>query len=154
SGISATFNSLAWIASDPAEASALTEKGLAVAREIGDPQAIAHSLYLLGSLARKRGDLAHARAYWDECASQDAAAGVRGGFVLFALGELALEQDDRIAAQGYFAKFVAARQEIQSHSAVASGLLGLSAVAVAMGQSERAARLMGASQALYAASVE
>ena len=51
---------------DDAEAERLVQEGLTFAREIGDQGGISHGLYLLGEIARFRGDTEQASGYYRE----------------------------------------------------------------------------------------
>jgi tetratricopeptide (TPR) repeat protein len=121
-------------------------------REAGDRQGMAHNLFLLGRLARQYGTNAEAHAYWMECQALDEALGVKGGNVLSALGDLAQESGDYAAARRLFERFVTERYEIGDRGSVSWGLRHLGALALAEGQPERAARLFGASLALFESS--
>lgn len=154
-GCAAALNGLAWLMSDsaapehdPAAARSLAGESLAIMRELGDRQGMAHSLYHLGHLARYVGDNAAAGEYWRECRSLDRELGVKGGFVLHALGDLALTNGDLAEAQNCFTAFLLERREIGDPFGVASGMRGLSAVARAASRTEHAARLLGASCAV------
>jgi hypothetical protein len=74
--------------------------------------------------------------------------GVKGGLVLQMLGDLAREGGDDAAARHYYRTFLVERHEIGERWGVIWGLQGLSAVALAQGEAERAARLLGAASAV------
>jgi tetratricopeptide (TPR) repeat protein len=155
--ISGALNGLTWLLSDPSiagaqydpvAARALAQESVAISRELSDRQDMVHSLFQLGSTARRLGDRDEARTYWLECRSLDRELGVKGGHVLRRLGDLALESGDLWAARDYFGTFLSECYEIGERWGVAWGLQGLGAVALARGEPERAARLLGAASAV------
>jgi non-specific serine/threonine protein kinase len=156
-GVSNILNGLAFLLSepglagleyDPAAARAFAAESLAMMREAGDRQGMAHSLFRLGSVARQIGDHDEARACWLECRRLDQELGVKGGLVLLHMGDLALESGDYSAARHYFETFLAERHEIGELLGVVWALRGLCELALAEGEAERAARLLGASLAV------
>jgi tetratricopeptide (TPR) repeat protein len=147
-GVASALTGLVWLEGDPLAARALAEESLSIVRELDDRHGIAQSLYLLGHLAREAGNHEEARAHWRECQSLDEEVGVKGGRVLFALGELALQSGDYAPARRFITRFVAERREIGDRWNVAQGVLHLGALAQSEGEVERAARLIGASFAL------
>src|SRR5262249_9795253 len=69
-GIATSLQGLGTIAQmrgDAVLARSLYEEGLAIRRELGDPQNFALPLISLAALAREQGDYARARAYLTEC---------------------------------------------------------------------------------------
>jgi non-specific serine/threonine protein kinase len=155
--IAGTLNGLAGLTGNPDVAGAhydvvtareLAEEGLAIMRELGDLQGMAHSLYLLGRLARQSGDESEAHARWLECRALDREKGVKGGLVLRDLGELTLQSGDYAAARGYFQTFLSERQEVGERWGVWWSLQGLGKLSLLQGEPERAARLLGASLAV------
>jgi non-specific serine/threonine protein kinase len=156
-GIASDLNGLAWLLSesglaglehDPVAARAFAAESLAMMREADDRQGMAHSLFRLGSVARQIGDHVEARACWLECRELDQELGVKGGLVLRELGELALESGDYSAARRCFETFLSERHEIGERWGVVWALRGLCELALAEGEPERAARLLGASLAV------
>ena len=83
---------------DPASAGQLAGEALALAEDVADPVGVARALDLLGILARRRGDLANARAHLERSlAVVDAAesgagsgTGLDPGVRIAALNSLAL----------------------------------------------------------------
>jgi predicted ATPase/DNA-binding SARP family transcriptional activator len=147
-GIANALNGLAVLESDANEARALAETSVAIMRQLGDRQGLAGSLYYMGRIARQIGDLDLARVCWTEANALDEEMGMRGGLVLWRLGDLAVASGDYTAACRFFARFVTERHEIGDRWSVAWGLRGISALALAEGHLERAARILGASLAL------
>jgi non-specific serine/threonine protein kinase len=139
---------LAGLEYDPVAARAFAAESLAMMREAGDRQGMAHSLFRLGSIARQTGDHDEARAYWTECRRLDQALGVKGGLVLLHMGDLALESGDNSAARRCFETFLSERHEIGELLGVVWALRGLGELALAEGEPERGARLLGASLAV------
>jgi tetratricopeptide (TPR) repeat protein len=128
-------------------ARALHEESLAILRELDNKASMAESLYLLGDLARDRGDLDQARALWEECRAMDQAAGVRGGYVLMALAEMAQERGEYAEAARLLGIRLREIYEIGQVQTVGDLLQQLAGLFLAMNQPERAARLWGASAA-------
>jgi non-specific serine/threonine protein kinase len=142
-GIAIALNGLAGLEADPNAARPLAEESLAIMREAGDQQGMAHNLFLLGRLAHHVGDYAAARACWMECRELDEALGVRGGFVLPALADLAQVSGDYAASHRFYRTFLTERHEIRDHWSVAWGIQQVSMLALAEGRQEQAARLLG-----------
>jgi non-specific serine/threonine protein kinase len=133
---------------DAVAARALAEESLAIARDLGDRQEMAQVLYQLGDLARQSDDRNEARARWMECHALDQELGKKGGYVLWALGDLAWDSSDWSAALGYFGRFMAERYEVGDRWNAAWVLTVFCPAALSQGEAERAARLLGASVAL------
>jgi non-specific serine/threonine protein kinase len=133
---------------DYVTACALAEESLAIAREMGDRQGMAHVLFLLGHLAREIGDKNEARARWLECHALDQERGNKGGYVLRALGDLACDSGDLAAARGFLGRYLTECYEVGDRWNVASVLTVFCSLALAEGEAQRAARLLGASLAL------
>jgi tetratricopeptide (TPR) repeat protein len=114
-------------------------------RALDNKPNIAESLYLLGSLARSRGDLDQASALWEESRAMDQAAGVRAGYVLIALAHLARERGEYGEAARLLGIRLRETHEIGEEIILGDLMRQIAEMALAMGQPERAARLGGAS---------
>jgi tetratricopeptide (TPR) repeat protein len=156
-GISGALNGLAWLTSEPdltglqydlVAAKALAEESLAIMREQGDRDGTAQALFRLGCILRQMEDRDAARTCWLECHELDRELGVIGGLVLQYLGELVLANGDYAEARYYFETFLAERYEIGERWGVVWGLQGLCGLALAEGELERAAQLLGAYPAI------
>jgi tetratricopeptide (TPR) repeat protein len=125
----------------------LFEASLAIKSALGDKQGVVHNLVGLGDLADRRGDLATARAYFEECRFLDRELGVKGGWALWRLGQLAMAAGDAAAAREPWETLLRASIESGHPWDRARGLAGCARVAAA-GEPERAARLWGAAVAV------
>lgn len=152
--IARALNSLAGLISHPRlagpeydsiTARALVEESLAIARELGDQQGTVSVLYMLGHLAQQIGDNREARTRWMECDALDQELGNKGGYVLWVLGELALESGDYAEARRFFGRYMTDHYELGIRWSVAWAFSAFCAVAIAEGEAERAAQLLGAS---------
>ena len=147
-GIADALNGLAVLESDANRSLALAEQSVAIMRELDDRLGLADSLYYMGRIGRQRGDFDLARACWIEVNALNEEMGIQGGLVLWHLGDLALASGDQAAARHFFGRFVTERHAIGDRWALAWGLRGMSALALAEGQPERAAELLRAALAL------
>ncbi|MEU5987654.1 BTAD domain-containing putative transcriptional regulator [Spirillospora sp. NPDC047418] len=137
---------------EPAAARAELERGIELGRRAGAPDKVAAGHYGLGEVARLRGDLAEARRRYEAAltgfASERFIAAATRGSALVGLGWLAVAEGDTARARALFRE---ALDKSLDHpvfvyrTAVATGLAG---AAAADGDGERAARLLGAAEAL------
>jgi predicted ATPase/DNA-binding SARP family transcriptional activator len=136
------------------EAVALLEESTALAREVGDEAVLSFALANLGYAALTAGDLDLAHA-----ASLEAVELERSdppeqrnlssfGAVLGNLGTTALLQGRLDDARAHLAESVAVRREIQDALGLASSFTCLAALAAEEGSLARAARLLGAADAV------
>jgi predicted ATPase len=148
-----TLSVIARLEGDFAAAQALATQALALAREVGEKRAIANSLRSLGTLAQLQGDYQTADQRYQESLAGLREAGLDGvardGLVQ--LGHLALHrgQPDRAAVLLRQALSGGEWTDERPRPAVltAFGLAGIAGV-VAPRQPERAARLLGAAEAV------
>jgi non-specific serine/threonine protein kinase len=146
---------------------ALGEESLALYRQLDDRRGMAGALGQLGHAAWHRQELASARALLAEALAllQELEHGQpgQGGqaswnpflsrtHVLWTLGTVARDQGDYAAARASYAQAMAAAQEQGSAFHVAVLLDSFASLAAAAGQAERAARLLGAAEAVRQAS--
>jgi hypothetical protein len=110
---------------------------------------MATALTNLGEVARWQGDDQQAAIYYNESLSLAQELGHKVGMavVLYNLGYVAQHHDDTVQATARFRAGLALAQELRMKDLIATGLIGLAGV-VAKDQAERAARLLGASEAL------
>jgi DNA-binding CsgD family transcriptional regulator len=129
---------------------ALFEEGLARSRKLGDDWLTAQRLNCLGDLARSQGDDGSATARYEEALTllrrQDLIGTVPS--LLHNLGYLALRRADTRRALRLFRESLALFRDQGDQRGIADCLDGLAGVLGAMKQSERAARLLGAAEAL------
>lgn len=114
---------------------------------------IAASLHNLGRAAQSQGDYATARVLHEESLAIRRELGDKSGiaYALSDLGLVAIEQADYGAAGFLYAQSLAIRQDVGDKWGMAACLTGLAGVAEAREQSEHAARLLGATEALLEA---
>jgi predicted ATPase/DNA-binding SARP family transcriptional activator/DNA-binding CsgD family transcriptional regulator len=149
------FNLLGYLAiveeNDYAQATALLEESLALAREVGDPDRIGMSLANLGHPALLRGDYGRAKALSEEAlefADEVGSASVEFAItarINLGLAALALGEHER--AMGSFEEALVKSQDMGRTPQVIETLEGMASLAGAMGKAARAARLWGAAEA-------
>ncbi len=136
---------------DAARAFDTLTEAVAVARTTNQPALVAQALYWLGSSARRRGDLPAARAAVEEAATLARRPGLEFAFAYCAarLGVLHHLAGDHAAALTWLGQAVAMHRpgiDLDRWEMIPV-LDGVAGVAVARGQAERAARLLGAAEA-------
>jgi predicted ATPase/DNA-binding CsgD family transcriptional regulator len=131
------------------EAEALFAEALALFRAAGDAWAIAHVLTELAVIARRRGDLARARAQVEEGLALHRRFAVPRSIAitLLQLGHIARAQGEHPRARACCREALTIFRDVGDKSGVGSALFGL-AVAAAPHERRRAARLLGAAQRL------
>jgi tetratricopeptide (TPR) repeat protein len=144
----------AWIAGDVALAHQLLEEGLSIARRLGNPWVTAMNVLNAARIAGMSGDSAEARARFEEAAALFGQMRDRN-FYTGSRSDLAhfLRQQGQLgeAAQIY-RETLPAWAQIGNRGAVARELECFGFIAITTGQGERAARLLGAAEALRQAS--
>jgi non-specific serine/threonine protein kinase len=138
---------------DMAGAVQAVEEGVAIAREIGARGLEARFVAALGGISHSGGDVAAARAHYER-ALELTGRHVRNtgnAVVLHALGQMALEEGDYAAAGGFYREMLAIAAELGLPRLTPYALDGIAAVALEAGEREVAARLAGATEALYEA---
>ena len=137
------------------EAAARLDEALAVYREL-EPALVGGSQYVSGTYSRRgqialaAGDLAGAARYLEEAERRQRALGFAWGLsaTLRYLGDLARARGDLDVALARYRESLELAQESGALARVANALDGVAGVAATQGQSERAARLLGAAAAL------
>jgi predicted ATPase len=159
-GVAACLNNLGALAGrqgDIMQAEQFYEQGLAVVRELGDKERIAVMLDNLGAVARDRRDYARARQLYEEGLALFREVNNRWNIptCLNNLAGIALDQDDYARARTLFRESLALLQDLGDKEGIAECLEGLAAVAARLARRpediKRAARLVGAAEALRAA---
>ena len=112
---------------------------------------VANTLAGLGNLYRYLGNFAEAEIFFDKSLPTAYDIGLRNGpsFILYSLGMLALQQKDYSLASKRFKGYFDFGQPSYKNLFHCRFLRGMSAVAGGTNQSERCAKLLGASQALF-----
>jgi predicted ATPase/DNA-binding SARP family transcriptional activator len=138
-----------WLQRDYARASAEAGVALAEFRALGDVEGTAWSLISLGTVARYQGDAERASALLTESLALAEEIGFREGIAWSAeqLGLLAATDGDP-AAIGLLRRSLELHGELRDRWRMASVLEDLAAVALAQDNPHRAARLLGAAEAL------
>ena len=126
------------------------EEGLALLREVDDKAGIAQAFTNLGEQTRLQGDIPRAKEAYEESLSvaREIGDGLRESLVLINLGFIALHEGDAEGAQTMLKESLTLALEIGHTAYTADKYMALAGAAVALGQPERAARLMGAADAL------
>ena len=132
------------------EARSHYEEALAVERELGSKYGIAASLDVLGMAASAEGDYSAARALHEESLAIRRESGEKSGVAhcLAHLGRLASNEGDHSAARALHEEALAIWRELGERRSIAESLEAFAPVFMAEGQSELAARLLGAADAL------
>jgi predicted ATPase/class 3 adenylate cyclase len=138
-------------------AAMLGEEALVLLRECGSTFYVAWALASLGRVAMRREEYERAVALCDESASLFPELRHRGiAYPICTLGKVAYYRGDYDRATALYQESLAMHREVESEGrsiwddkwAMAEELEGLGAIAVARGRPERAARLLGAAEAL------
>jgi predicted ATPase/Tfp pilus assembly protein PilF len=147
------LQSLADILSDLGDYSHAQEialKSQEIARELGDPwlEGLSHALF--GEVARNRGDYREAQAQYAKSLTLARQAGDERNmvFMLHNLGQVAQRQGDYTQAQELHSEALRLQSRVGSSRSVAFGLENLADIARACAKPIKAARLLGAADAL------
>ncbi|HEY7033900.1 MAG TPA: LuxR C-terminal-related transcriptional regulator [Thermomicrobiales bacterium] len=151
--VALSLTGFGWLArrrGDWAAARAYNDDALAVWRETGRDAWIANALLEVAEGASLRGDAAEAEARFEEVRALGRAAGLRYamGMASLGLGRLALMRRDLMRAASLFTEPFALAQELENRMLTGYVVWFWAALADAGGQTERAARLLGASDRL------
>jgi len=141
-----SMGSIAIELGDYADALVYTLEGLELAQSDGDPFRTAHSLNILGDLARCEQSYAEAAVYYERSvailreltAQRDLAANLRN------LGYACLRLDEIERAHALFQESITIQQTLGNVPGVAECLLGFAAVAILRGLPAAGARLLAA----------
>ena len=135
------------------EATAYAEEGLNLLQRVNDQAGIAQTFHILGELARHDGDHARAIEVLEEGLSiaREIGDALREILILDSLTYIAIYDDDvtRAAALGHEAFTRTIEVDHQPH--IPAAIAAAAAVSMAEGDPERAARLLGASHAVFEA---
>jgi tetratricopeptide (TPR) repeat protein len=143
--------SAALLVGDLESARTLQERSLALSQELQDEDGVAWSHETLGTVARLRGELGAAQAHFEESLQIFRWRGDRENVahLLHNLARVLVLRGDEGRARDLCRESLALWREEEHLAGIASGLECLAAVATAQHQAERAARLLGAADALY-----
>jgi non-specific serine/threonine protein kinase len=129
----------------------LIEESLAIARELNDKQHISVRLNTLGEIARTQGDYEAAWKYYEEALNIARQESFRQ-YIAIQAGNLAAalcQLGDYPSALLYNLESLKVSEELGDKRIIGGGLHISGALAVAAGEMEKAARLLGAAQAIY-----
>lgn len=140
----------AYLEGDLERAAELLEQSLRLARELQDKWLTSLVLNILGRTVDRKGDTDRAGVLLDEGLRLTEGVGDRWLTSLLhtSLGVVALHQRDPARAAGHFKESMTLARDLGDQWGVAWNLEGMAAVAVTAGNHERAARLLGAVDAL------
>jgi predicted ATPase len=139
----AVLSNLAWYRGTDEGARVLQEKILAIRRELGDREGIAHSLQALGNLAEEQGDYSAAHAFFGESLTIWRELGDPKGIadLLHCVGLLAQQQSDYRTARASYEESLAIRRTLGDRNSIAASLHRLGNLAEEQGDYERARSL-------------
>jgi len=132
-------------------ATALYQESLALLRELGDKQGIAHTLNNLGLVAWHQGNYSEAIAAYEESLALKRQLGDKRG-IASSLGNLAIVtwyQGDYERARALYTESLALFRELEDKKNIAISLRNLGALAREQGEYEQAAALLEESLALF-----
>jgi tetratricopeptide (TPR) repeat protein len=129
------------------------EEAVAIARELGDRRHLAHYFTGLAEVSRYEGDDAEARRLLEEALALSQEVGDKAMFAeeLWSLGSLAYRAGDHREACECHRQSLSILRELGDRSKTCRGLEGYAASLGAAGDGPKAARLLGAAEALRAA---
>jgi non-specific serine/threonine protein kinase len=138
---------------DLSAAEAFYEESATLFRQLDDVESLAMTISNLGDLALKRSDFARARDLCSESLALQRELGATFGMILSLnnLGVAALHQERIDDARTAFEEAVRLSHDLGASDMVGVALEGLGAVAVADGDCERGARLLGSAESIRAA---
>jgi predicted ATPase len=133
-----------------AEGEALLREALTVQEAIGDTWGSGHTLSNLGNLAMVRGDYPQAIAFMEESLARRLSLGDTHGIAdsLSSLGDVLVLQGDHARAVAIYRDGLVYFEQLGDKSGIADCFQGLAESAAMAGQPLRAARLLGATEAL------
>jgi predicted ATPase/class 3 adenylate cyclase len=136
---------------DRATGFALLEEALALARGLDHPLFIGAILDTIAEFAFLDGDLQRATTLATEALELQRRQQPLWGtsFSLALLGELALARADLPAAGAFYAESIALARALGDTTFLGAGLAAIGTIAADVGEAARAARLLGAAEAMY-----
>jgi predicted ATPase/DNA-binding SARP family transcriptional activator len=125
-------------------------ESLSIMREMGYQKGIVGSLCNLGYVAQYQADYASARTYYSESLSLSESIEFAWGMAASHcnLGLISKYQADYVSARAHFYESLSLFRKIKDQRSISSVLASLASLAAALKQTERAALLWGASEAL------
>jgi predicted ATPase/class 3 adenylate cyclase len=155
-GIADTLNHLGSIATEQGDymlAHLLLARSLAIELELGDNLEIVHVFTSIGELARLQGDYERARIFYEKSLALSRELGSQGftAINLLNMGYVEKHQGEYGRATDLFKEYLILYRELGGRDSTATSLAGLGGVAGLQRQPVRAARLLGAAEALLEA---
>jgi predicted ATPase/DNA-binding SARP family transcriptional activator len=152
-GIAMSLNELGLLAEaqgDLEAARALLAESLAIKRELGNRRTLISSLNNLGSVMYRQGDHDTGHGLLEEALAIGRELGDKPGIALCVhnLGRFAWDRGEYAVARSHYAESLSIERELGNKRGIAEDLEALGKVVGALGQPERAARLMGAAAAV------
>lgn len=131
---------------EPERASALAEEGLSLFRELDDQAGMASGFNALGEIARVNGQDEQAKRHYEQAmALADRMGNIRRKYVsLLNMSYIAQHERDHERAIALLHQVMGLAREMKNDNDMAKGLQVLSGSLAAVGEAERAARLLGA----------
>jgi non-specific serine/threonine protein kinase len=147
------LSQLARVHRESAQAAALVEECLAVARDLGEPRAVCEALWEKGAQAYHRGDLDQAVMHFEEvlAVSPSQIQPHLLARTLWFLSTIALRQGDPARATALLRKPLLVNQALGTQLGIGFVLENLAWASAQVSQSRRAARLLGAARVLLEA---
>jgi tetratricopeptide (TPR) repeat protein len=146
-----SLGTVAAFGGDYRRATQLNQQGLELYQALNDTWGMSRALFLLGELAQLQGDLAGAKVMLQQSlALCRQSFGVTWAIArrITSLGAVVLAQGDTAQASALFMESLAMCLDSRDKVDIPMALAGLAGVAQAQGQVDRAARLLGAAEAL------
>lgn len=133
---------------EPDEANRLAEEGLSLFREIDDWSGMATAFNGLGEIARVNGHDEQARRNYEAAvAVAEQTGNIRRKYISLAnLSYIAQHENDHVRAIALIRQKLELAREMKNHNDIATAILTLSGSLAAVGEPERAARLLGAAE--------
>ena len=138
---------------DYREAVKMCEESLLLFREVDCKPGTAQALNILGELERLHGDFARAEMHYNACVAVCQITGerLRIAINLLNLSYVAYHMDAPVRSAQYISKSLQLFMEVRGILGASHGLAAVAGPLAALGHAERAARLLGASEALLEA---
>ena len=140
---------LGWAAENLQEGVETVKQSLEIFRSLDDLEGMTYAYNLLGELARMQEEHDAAEHYYKQCLelAQETGDYSREGTVYANLGMLAYQRKDFVQAESLTKRGLKIFLETKAYFGISYDIGGLAGAALGMGKYERAARLLGASQA-------
>lgn len=139
---------LASVQSEKADAMAIAQEALSLFRELDHQPGIAHTLNVIGEIARQAGDDAHARRAYEECLAVCLKTGEtrRVAIMYFNLAFLAQHEGNHVGTIEATRRALQIAYDMNNRGEIAWCLPIIAGSMAALGQPQRAARLLGTSE--------